>query len=350
MYKVLIVDDEYPVKIVLRDIIMNSGLAFTIVGEAESGVDALRKIEQSNPQLVITDIMMPEMDGLELIRNVRDRGWNTEMAIISGYDEFQYAQQAIQYGVKRYWLKPLEEEQVVGYLRELQMTWMQSARESSEANEWIWFCKSYGERLAESIWTLHEQEVAALLEEIRATFAGRQLKAAIAHKCYTQLLHLVYGEINERSHKSLKSRLISITETGPDQQHAEVLSFIEAIFLELRQMRQFGRHRKVQAALDRIRQAYADEHVSLSDIAEHVDMSPSHLSMLLTEETGKGFTQLLTDMRMGQAALLLLNKADLRTYEVALEVGFSDYSYFTKKFRKYYGMTPTQYRQRMGMS
>jgi two-component system, response regulator YesN len=111
MFKVLIVDDEVFVRKGLQKLIPWEEFHFTIAGEAKHGGEALDLIKQLSPDLVITDIMMPVLDGLGLIRSVKEEGDGTadpEFIIISGYNEFKYAQQAIRYGVQDYILKPID--------------------------------------------------------------------------------------------------------------------------------------------------------------------------------------------------------------------------------------------------
>jgi two-component system, response regulator YesN len=111
LFKVLIVDDEVFVRKGLQKLIPWEEFHFTIAGEAKHGGEALDMMKKLSPDLVITDIMMPVLDGLGLIRSLKEEGDGTadpEFIIISGYNEFKYAQQAIRYGVQDYILKPID--------------------------------------------------------------------------------------------------------------------------------------------------------------------------------------------------------------------------------------------------
>lgn len=111
MFKVLIVDDEVFVRKGLQKLIPWEEFHFTIAGEAKHGGEALDMMKSLSPDLVITDIMMPVLDGLGLIRSVMEGTEGVEVPefiIISGYNEFKYAQQAIRYGVQDYILKPID--------------------------------------------------------------------------------------------------------------------------------------------------------------------------------------------------------------------------------------------------
>ncbi|PLT44775.1 Two-component response regulator yesN [Paenibacillus pasadenensis] len=120
MHKVMLVDDEGYARQGLRTMIDWEDCGFEVCGEAEDGEEALRLIGELSPDLVITDIRMPEVSGLELIRSVREQGNDSvKFIIVSGYGDFAYAQQAIKFGVRDFILKPVDDGEVTGALREL---------------------------------------------------------------------------------------------------------------------------------------------------------------------------------------------------------------------------------------
>lgn len=123
MYKVLIVDDEIFVRKGLITIMNECSLQFEICGEAENGEQALALIEQLTPELVIVDIRMPVLDGLELIRKVKiEQEHQPLFIILSGYPDFSYAQQALSYNVSEYILKPVDELELTAALKKIAHT------------------------------------------------------------------------------------------------------------------------------------------------------------------------------------------------------------------------------------
>src|SRR5690242_2899850 len=110
MYKVMLVDDEKWIIKSLKTSIDWHAHGFEIIAEASNGFEGLEKIKQLSPDLVFTDIRMPGMDGLELIRQTNELNKGISFIITSGYKEFEYAKKAIQYGALDYCLKPFEEE------------------------------------------------------------------------------------------------------------------------------------------------------------------------------------------------------------------------------------------------
>jgi len=117
IFKVFLVEDEIVTREGIRDSVNWAGAGLRFCGEAPDGELALPLIEREEPDILITDIKMPFMDGLELSRIVRERWPQTKILVLSGHDEFRYAQQAIQLGVTEYLLKPASAEDLLAVLR-----------------------------------------------------------------------------------------------------------------------------------------------------------------------------------------------------------------------------------------
>ncbi len=120
LHSAILVDDEVFTRKGLMMLIDWEACGFRIVGEADNGEDALELIERVRPDLIITDIRMPVLDGLELIRRTVDESdVSPVFIIISGYHDFKYAQQAVRYGVHDFTVKPIDENEFSVMLRKL---------------------------------------------------------------------------------------------------------------------------------------------------------------------------------------------------------------------------------------
>ena len=120
-YRVLLADDEEEIRVGISRKIDWAGLGFQLVGEAENGQEALELAEQLSPDVVLTDIKMPFMDGLELCRRLKQRLPAAKLVVFSGFDDFEYARQAVGMGVSEYIMKPInapEMGEVLTRLRE----------------------------------------------------------------------------------------------------------------------------------------------------------------------------------------------------------------------------------------
>ncbi|WP_342564897.1 response regulator transcription factor [Paenibacillus sp. FSL R7-0345] len=117
MIKVVIVDDEPKLRQGLQTLIPWESVGFTVAAAAGNGREALKIIKEEAPEVVIADIRMPVMDGLQLIEHLRAAGHNMQFIILSGYADFEYAKQAIKYGVVGYLLKPVNIGEMLATLK-----------------------------------------------------------------------------------------------------------------------------------------------------------------------------------------------------------------------------------------
>lgn len=118
-YKIMLVDDEEEVRKSIIKKIDWADAGFQVVGDAENGQEALEKLEMLEPDVVLTDIRMPYMDGLSLTEKIRQRFPSTKVVIFSGFDDFEYAQRAIKLNVTEYILKPVNVEEMTAILKKI---------------------------------------------------------------------------------------------------------------------------------------------------------------------------------------------------------------------------------------
>ena len=120
-YKVFLVEDEVVAREGIRDNVDWRAVGFEFCGEASDGEVALPLVEAARPDVLITDIKMPFMDGMKLSKIVRDRLPDVKIVILSGHDEFHYAQEAIKLGVSEYLLKPVSVRDLHALLERMAM-------------------------------------------------------------------------------------------------------------------------------------------------------------------------------------------------------------------------------------
>lgn len=119
LYKIMLVDDEEEVrKSIIKKIDWKSA-GFDVIGDAENGEDALEKVEQVEPDVILTDIKMPYMDGLTMAEKLRQKFPSVKIVIFSGFDEFEYAKKAIKLNVIEYILKPVNVEELTAILKKI---------------------------------------------------------------------------------------------------------------------------------------------------------------------------------------------------------------------------------------
>lgn len=134
--KVLIVDDEAHVRETIRMLVpWEQYDDVSMVMEASGGEEAIRLMEEEKPQIVFTDIMMPGLDGIELLKWIHTHAETTKVIIISGYDDFQYARQALKYGGFDYILKPLDEDELAEVFSKAVQAWQLEESERFRKHE-----------------------------------------------------------------------------------------------------------------------------------------------------------------------------------------------------------------------
>ena len=143
-YKVLLADDEEDIRVGISQKMDWAELGFTLVGEADNGQDALELAESLLPDVVLTDIKMPFLDGLELCRILTEQLPASKFVVFSGFDDFEYAKQAIQMNVSEYILKPINAAELSAVLRRLKD---QLDRERTERQNMEFFRSQYTESL-----------------------------------------------------------------------------------------------------------------------------------------------------------------------------------------------------------
>ncbi len=156
MLKVLLVDDEPAICVLLNRLIDWEGLGLVCVGKAGDGAEAQLMIRRHQPDIVVTDIQLPGMTGLELIESVAGTPDAPRFIVVSGFREFEYAQRALRFGVEDYLLKPIDQEELNLVLRQL-IGKMSTERSDSDANRQM--ADMLGERTA----ILRQSEIKQLL-------------------------------------------------------------------------------------------------------------------------------------------------------------------------------------------
>ena len=348
MYRILTVDDEHMIHLSLKKLLSICTKDFEIIGEAEDGKEALQLIEQLAPDVVITDIYMPVMDGLELIEQGKRAHPHVVFVILSGYDDFRFAQQAIRFGVSDFILKPLEQKQLMETLGSIYRTLQQKNQQFVSMNAWLDTFNSLQAELIEQLWALNEAAVSQVMDSLTAHF--RQLPASeiTVHQLRQKLLRSVETALQQKglpmeriAAKPIADNLISKDGSCYDHDlHRQMKSWLEMI----KQSRNLGSRLYMMKALDYIHQHFRKECLSLKEVAEVVGISKAYFSRSFKSEMNTTFIAYLVQIRLEEAKRLL-EESGKTTMEIAFEVGFRDYPHFSKSFKKQYGISPSDYRK-----
>jgi two-component system response regulator YesN len=363
MMKVFLVDDEIVIRENMRTCIDWEKEGFEYCGDAPDGEMALPLIEKLKPDILITDIRMPFMNGLELSAIVRKMLPGIKIVILSGHDEFEYARQAIRIGVEEYCLKPFSAEDIIRVLKII------SARD-----------QAHGEGRASTAAVADRTSIFGdnPLEQPGLDRAGYMefLKVGAPEQKETHIRRIAQDLRNVDWESSLYGLFllhdltVSVFREAkeqygehvrPDDWLPEMKSRISGIrsweeaCAYLGQLAELFWHWRSQAS-DRygsliakvkqyVQEHYGEEGLSLNDAAKHVNVSPSHLSKVFSQETGMTFIEYLMETRIKKAMELLLSTG-AKSYEIASRVGYQDSHYFSNVFKRMTGMTIRDFRKR----
>ncbi|MBB6729446.1 response regulator transcription factor [Cohnella zeiphila] len=337
--RLLIVDDEPVIRGGLVKMSESYKPAFSRIQTAENGLAALELIRQSAPDVVLTDIRMPKMDGLELCQALQEEFGSIQVAVISGYNDFDYAQKCIRYGVKNYLLKPASKAEIHSLFDSLAKSQQPSYLPISRYVDWI-------DRMEICIWSLQKEELERLLEEWREFIHASGMASTQVEEILGDCLKLLAKRFKERGHAIELPDSIRSAGGVRDQLDLFGQSLRQAV------QRLFtARNGNFKDPMEEAK-AYIDsrlsQEISLEEVAAMVGLSPTYFSALFKKMTSETFVHYRIHKRMEKAKDLLA-VPHIRIVDVATEVGYDDYPHFTKTFKKLVGMTPSEFRSQWGI-
>ncbi len=236
MIKVFLVEDEYAIREGIKKSVDWEGDGFVLVGEAGDGEVAFPKIVKEKPDILITDIRMPFMDGLELSRLVKKELPDIRIVVLSGYDDFNYAREAISIGVEEYILKPVSGDNLMGKLKEIAEN-IRAKRSEEEVREK--YLKDREEiRILEQQKFLHDI-IDGKLSVSDSVQNGKELGIDITAAFYSVVLMQVfpkqdtsgaidsYSSVKEEIYKTIREKYIGDSDVYLYEQVGDVLCFLE---------------------------------------------------------------------------------------------------------------------------
>lgn len=348
MKSILIVDDEYFIKQSLTKIIGRLELPFHIIGCVDNGLEALEIIETVQPDLLITDINMPLMDGFELIQEIKNRKLIMDIIILSGYNDFDYVQSALQYRVQDYWLKPIKPEKVQATLLKLQEEWKEKEEDIKQRSKSLPKIMTLAQQLINQVWSLQQEVISQHLNEFHqfAKDAVQEQKNYNLSQIYYDFIVLLDEEIFRVSQNQIDMK--AALECKWSGTHIELIDQLNQTIYNLcdfiRQKRNLGYSKLMNEAIQFVSLHYQDDNLSLPIIANHLNISPAHFSRLFKQNTGTTFSHYLIEYRLMKAKELL-TQPSVKAIDVCYQVGYQDYPHFTKAFKKKYNVSPTDFKK-----
>ena len=432
--KILLVDDEMFTIRMLQNLIHWEQLGLEVMGYARDGQEAFHMIMENPPDIVLTDIKMDTMNGLELVKKIQGYSPDIRVLLISAYADFGYVKEAMKRGCSDYILKPIDEAELEQALRrtveeirgrkeqesvinesEAQLRAMklyQYMKNGRSLNSILNFeqylpvdFNSYSlmmVRLENE--TIDEFNSISTMAPVQSGYLTGLMKEILSEKTEHFLIFdyeaqnwfLLLEGLNGRDKAACAQRILEMLKRELDvrgficfsarQQGLDKLPMVyeEVTALgkygffvgeepilgydyncsqkEMEEIRTIGAMREqeqkdtdmasgqgkryskpVELSLQLIEGSY-DRNISLDEICREAAVSRNYFCYLFKREVGVSVWNYLTQLRM-ERAKKLLEETDLRSYEIAFQVGYDNPSYFSRIFKKYEQMTPNEYRE-----
>ncbi len=361
MNRVLIVDDEHLIRSSLSKKVSQISPAIAVAAAAEDGQQALAWLEQYYADICITDVSMPIVNGLELIEAIRRCYPWMHCIVVSSYDDFNYVRESLQQGAIDYILKPIEQD-VLAHALEKAVAAIRKERDDRASVLLLHRLAHHRGLLEQWVNKLRLGDLSGVpllvvdTLELLESWADNRLE--LLHRLAFAWLQMVGEELS-------KDKVEIELEPDEDIGLGEALLPRDKIrfYFRLGAVRclEDGAavlYRACQAALGSPKnkaiedaKAYIDRHyaakLTLQEIAEQATMSRSYFANTFKQETGMTVWHYIANVRMNEARKLLLG-TPMKVYEIAMEVGYDNAVYFTQLFRSHYGVTPAEYKKRMG--
>lgn len=376
MLKVLLVDDEPFILQGLSVIIDWEANGFEIVETASNALDALEILQKKKIDLVITDIKMPKMTGLELVEKVRKENLSDAyFVILSGYNDFSFVRNALQNNCVDYMLKPVEMEELLEVLRKVRAQYEADNKEkddNSQAEKDVMVKSFWGFDSGETPnWNLtdkkiNKQKVDALIhaveigdkeeietgvldvfEELGIDSPEDRVVNMIINYMFFQLIHLASEQDeNVNQQEVFKFIINNSMEQEGGLEGKEGLKLLLTDFADylsqLRGNQAKGVLGKIEAD---VRENYK-ENLTLKDLSRKYYVNAAYLGQIFKKQYGESFKDYLNRIRIEKAVDLLLH-TDMKIYEVAEAIGYKDMDYFINKFIAVNGCTPAKFRKQI---
>ncbi|WP_256762391.1 response regulator [Cohnella sp. WQ 127256] len=361
MYKVMIVDDEPWSRKVIKQLGEWDMLQLTIVGEAEDGLESLRMIDELSPDIVVTDMRMPGIDGVDLLKALKEQHPFLKIIVMSGYDDFVYLKQAIHSQAKDYLLKPVDPDELNAALaqcvRELQQTKQISAMprntpllmtDSIVLDQYLEYRHLVYGYLLDLNAVGVSQTLTALQHFLDSEhFESSRLKE-IGHDFMQMLEHFVATSELELEWSLWIAQLAppKLPEESVEQSVIEMIGRIGGIYKQAIDFVQEARKKRSKLDMSEVL-AYINRNykntISLETLADYFYISKEHLSRSFKTFSGETVTDYIIRRRMEKAKQLIVEHK-LSIKHAAEMTGYMDVAYFYRVFKKHYGFAPGELR------
>jgi two-component system response regulator YesN len=357
MYHVMLVDDsEVSLKEIKRLPIWRETPDFVLGVEAGNGAEALRKLVENPVDLVITDIRMPKVNGLELLERIVKQGLAKVVVLLSEYQEFNYARQGIISGAFDYLAKPVHEADLEKLLQRVARCLAEKAVQEQ-------YLRQMEAQLEEKVLPFYPEFEVRLLAEYAASgnLQAESLTCALVHALNGTLDRMKIGFIIQRAiaqiitiieqqhswivffiNLKLIWRLDATTKSG-DRLEEALLGLVHELVVKVNKLNLVKGSNAIVKQVCSYVLENVDTDLTIKSLAEALFLHRSYLSEVFKQQTGWKLGEYITMVKL-ERAKKLIEDGQLLGYQIAGKLGYKDVEYFSRIFKKYTGMPPSRYR------
>ncbi|QCT70509.1 response regulator transcription factor [Eubacterium maltosivorans] len=344
MYNILVVDDREVFRRKLKRMLYweECNGKFRISSEASNGLEALELLRKQKIDLVLTDIRMPMVDGISLLKQIRRENLCSCVILLSEYAEFSYAREGILNGAFDYIVKPIDNAKVEDSF-ERAYTFLSSINETAPSNV------HYAEALTEYILNGNLDDAMVYARhvdaELKKDAQNGESRAIFMNDLLKKLEEILFSKKPYLTKYFMMKDLFHI-DLQDETYKAKVFTFeewISRIFEKLKPFVPQTNNRMIREICE-LALEQPEEKYSLACLANTYFVNQKYLGSLFKQEMRVSFSQYLTFLKMRRAEILLLDKC-LKIYEIAERLGYEDVEYFSRIFKNTMGQSPSNYRE-----
>lgn len=343
MLQVLLVDDDMNMLEILKTKVPWADYHYTVMGAAENGETALQQIRKTMPDLIVTDIKMPVMNGLDFCESVRRLRDDVPIILLSAYEDMMTARLAMKYNVTEYLLKPLNDANI-----QLLCSVLKELAHHREQQAFYMAVRSDPARRDEIAARLAAGDVEWFNDFfIRFTDCFSARFQVIREAC-TGMIELLYGARPDGK-KQIDEQFVRLHQCATKM---EMVSFVTELYDRVLNVADYEPVLvDYQSGIFREIYDYVEHHFMLPDcsatmLSDRFHFSADHISRIFSRHTGCTLNVYINQKRMAYA-VELLHDPDISINEVAIRSGFRNQNYFARIFRKNMQISPTEYQLKL---
>lgn len=347
---IMIVDDEKLLRKGFQKMTDWNAHGIHIIAEAMNGVDALEKLKilDPMPDVIITDIKMPLMDGVQLTKKIKSSYPQIEVIILSAHDDYEYVRDSMKFGAYDYLLKAsIDTDDIYKVLQNIQLKYNDAKKISnSEMNGSNVSTIKLNTREFHRLIEVHDFEQAKLSVIELLKQASALSTPHFQEVTYDIFFFLKYTLDTLGFDKNIlnHSQLINRPKIHLLNSLDEATKWFSTIFDEFQNYYLSMNERYTPVVKDIV--AYIEEHynesLSLDDLSERFYINKNYLCNIFKSETGNTIIEYMTNLRI-EHAKQLIRISNQNLFQIASNVGYNNYSYFGKVFKKNTGISPNEY-------